>query len=300
MISFPAYDAEQSRPHARISCPEPYARHSRRNRTDALKVGMFSKSEIQAIAVAQSAADLNCSPADFSKKKNVIVARTALPPNARKYYKEPIACTMVSYGGNLVASVQPEYRDIIAEYIGRFEPYHCLETPGIHLLNEKLKPYGLAVCFMAGYFLPDPDRLAPRTCRFETRLLTRPDFADMYRPEWSNALCKGRSQLDMICIGAYDGENLIGLAGCSADCESMWQIGIDVLPEFRGKRIGTALVSQLAAETLKRGKVPFYCAAWANLRSIRTALGCGFQPAWAEMTVKPLSVIHELNENTSR
>lgn len=30
---------------------------------------------------------------------------------------------------------------------------------------------------------------------------------------------------------------LIGLAGCSADCETMWQIGIDVLPEYRKRRI---------------------------------------------------------------
>lgn len=272
-------------------------RHSKRNLAGAPKINMFSKSEIQIIAVTQSATDLNCSPADFFKKENVIAARTSLPPNARKYYKDPIACTMVSYGGNLVASVQPEYRNIIAEYISRYEPWHCLETPNLYRLNEKLQPYRLGVCFMASYFLPEPDKLALNPCCLETRLLTRMEFAGLYLPEWSNALCKDRPQLDMICIGAYDGEKLIGLAGCSADCESMWQIGIDVLPEYRGRRIATALVSRLAAETLKRGKVPFYCAAWANLRSIRTALGCGFRPAWAEMTVKPLSVIDKLNEN---
>ena len=37
---------------------------------------------------------------------------------------------------------------------------------------------------------------------------------------------------DVLAVGAYDGARLVGLAGCSADCESMWQIGVDVLPSI--------------------------------------------------------------------
>ena len=88
---------------------------------------------------------------------------------------------------------------------------------------------------------------------------------------------------------------LIGLAACSADCETMWQIGVDVLPEYRRKGIASALTSQLAVEIVKRDKVPFYCCAWSNIKSARNAIKSGFLPAWVEMTVKPASFVEEMN-----
>lgn len=87
------------------------------------------------------------------------------------------------------------------------------------------------------------------------------DFGPLYLPQWSNALCEKRKELDVLGVGAFDRERLIGLAGCSADCHTMWQIGIDVLPDYRRQGVAAALVSRLALETLARGKVPFYCAA---------------------------------------
>ena len=89
---------------------------------------------------------------------------------------------------------------------------------------------------------------------------------------------------------------LIGLAGCSMDCEDMWQIGVDVLPKYRRKGIASALTSKLALEIIKRGKVPFYCCAWSNLKSVGNALKSGFKPAWVEMTVKETSFTDEMNK----
>ena len=64
---------------------------------------------------------------------------------------------------------------------------------------------------------------------YEIRMLTPDDFAPLYTDAWSNALCEKRKHLDRIAAGAYDNGRLIGLAGASADCDTMWQIGIDVL-----------------------------------------------------------------------
>ena len=117
----------------------------------------------------------------------------------------------------------------------------------------------------------------------------------MYKDEWSNALCEKRKELDILGVGAYDGTKLIGLAGCSADCETMWQIGIDILPEYRRQSIASSLTSRLALETLEREKVPFYCAAWSNIKSARNAIKSGFRPAWVELTVKSISYVNEIN-----
>ena len=79
----------------------------------------------------------------------------------------------------------------------------------------------------------------------------------------------------------------------------MWQIGIDVLPEYRNRGVASALTSALAVEILCRNKVPFYCCAWSNLASARNAMRSGFSPAWVQMTVKSESDINELNRRVS-
>lgn len=70
---------------------------------------------------------------------------------------------------------------------------------------------------------------------------------------------KTEKSLMFSVLAAYDCRKIVGLAGCSADCDTMWQIGVDVLPEYRRKGIAAALTSNLAVEILKRDKVPFYC-----------------------------------------
>lgn len=237
----------------------------------------------------QSARDLNCVPEDFLKSGPVL-ASGGLSPQAKRYYKEPLPINFVSYGSNVVASASTEYRDIAAEYIQKFPFYRCFETPAIHWLDERLAPMGQKVCFMAEYQLPDPDRVRPLPCSYAMQVLEQQDFSGLYLPEWSNALCEDRKQLDVLGVGAYDGDTLIGLAGCSADADMMWQIGVDVLPDYRRQGIAAALTSRLALEILNREKVPFYCSAWSNLLSVRNALRCGFTPAWVEMTVKPEKV----------
>ena len=74
----------------------------------------------------------------------------------------------------------------------------------------------------------------------------------------------------------------------------MYQIGVDVLPEYRRKGVASALTTRLALEVLALGKVPFYCAAWSNIPSIRNAVKSGFRPAWVELTAKNTSFVHGL------
>jgi len=251
-------------------------------------------SHILSVALRQSAIDCGCSPDDFLSPDNVVIPST-VHPQARRYLELPFLANLVSYGNNIVASVSPEYEAVIRDYIGRYSMEHCFETPNLNVLQAALRPLGAGVCFMAEYFLPDTDRLAPLPCPFETRLLTPEDFAGLYLPQWSNALCEKRKNLDMLAVGAYDGGELVGLAGCSADCDTMWQIGIDVLPAYRRKGVASSLTAALALEILDRGRVPFYCRAWSNVRSGRNAIRAGFVPGWVELTVKSEAFIQRAN-----
>lgn len=246
--------------------------------------------EVLEIALAQSATNCCCTPGDFFVNEHVIRVhdgRSGLPA----YYKYPRVCDLVSYGSNVVACCDKGLVEAVATYLSGLETAHdAFETPEIYRLNELLAPHGACVSYQSEYFLPDVDALyaARFSCPYELRVLGPKDFRDLYVPAWSNALCKERPQLDMLAVGAFDGDTLVGLAGCSADCEQMWQIGIDVLPDYRRQGIATTLTNRLARETFAHDKVPFYCAAWSNVRSVRNALASGFKPAWVEVSARPI------------
>lgn len=227
------------------------------------EIESMTNEDIYKIAMEQSALDINCKAEDFLCEHPIIV-KSGISEGARKYYKEPIACNLVSYGNNIVASVRDENREIIEEYIKKFEFYHCFETPNLHWLNERLEKKGQKICFMAEYYLPDVTKLHALSCCYELKILHKSDFEQLYKPEWSNALCEDRKELDM-------------------------------LPEYRRRGIAATLTSSLAVEILERGKVPFYCSAWSNIRSVRNAIKSGFIPAWVEMTAKPEDIVDEMN-----
>ena len=91
---------------------------------------------------------------------------------------------------------------------------------------------------------------------------------------------------DEIGVGAYRDGVLLGMAGATSDSDSMWQIGINVMPEAEGLGIGSMLVAVLKNEILKRGKLPFYGTSMSHIASQRVALGAGFVPMWAELYCK--------------
>lgn len=250
--------------------------------------------EILRVAVNQSSLDANCNPEDFFKCENVVV-NSARNPKAKKHLSLPSYCTFVSYGNNVIASVNPEFAHVARNYINKYPIEHCFETPSMYVINDELQKRNMQICFMSEYFLPDMDLLAEKRCSYELKTLGPADFQGLYTPEWSNALSEKHEQLDVLAVGAFSRDRLIGLAGCSAECETMWQIGVDVLADFRRQGVAAALTSKLAIETLKRGKVPYYCSAWSNIGSVRTAMKSGFRPAWVEMTAEPIEFVSEMN-----
>lgn len=254
----------------------------------------LTNEKILRIAMEQSAIDANCRPEDFLRGENVITI-SRKNDAARKYLKLPHMCNLITYGSNIVATVSQGYEQMVWDYISRYPAEHCFETPNLHVLNDAFQRVGGRVCFMAEYFLPDLQKLRELPCDYELRLLTQGDFGSLYTKQWSNALCEDRKELDVLGVGAYHEGRLIGLAACSADCDSMWQIGVDVVPEYRRRGVASALTSRLAGEILERGKVPFYCCAWSNIKSARNAVRSGFVPAWAELTVKPTAFVDEMN-----
>lgn len=97
---------------------------------------------------------------------------------------------------------------------------------------------------------------------------------------------------------AKDKNKIIGIAGAAeSSVNDVWEIGIDVLEEYRNANLGTYLVKALTRELLARNIVPFYSASVTNIGSQMVANRCGYIPIWVDTfgtTLDGSSVYKEL------
>ena len=93
---------------------------------------------------------------------------------------------------------------------------------------------------------------------------------------------RGHTPTKAACI-ARNGDMITGVSGAApASPEGLWEVGVDVLPEYRNSGMGTYLVTKLTGELLKRDVVPFYSASVTNIGSQMVAARCGYIPAWVD------------------
>mgnify|MGYP000084730267 FL=1 len=82
---------------------------------------------------------------------------------------------------------------------------------------------------------------------------------------------------------AITDEGPIGSAGVTADGDDLYQIHIAIQEPHRGRGLGRALTSAITRATFDHGAVPYYGTTAVNTWSMRTAISCGFYPAWVHM-----------------
>lgn len=76
---------------------------------------------------------------------------------------------------------------------------------------------------------------------------------------------------------------IIGIAGAAeSTINGVWEIGVDVMEEYRNARLGTCLVRALTRELLGRNIIPFYSASVTNISSQMVANRCGYIPYWVD------------------
>lgn len=82
---------------------------------------------------------------------------------------------------------------------------------------------------------------------------------------------------------AVENKKVVGVAGVAPTAvPDMWEVGVDVLPEYRNQGIATSLVISLTKELLDRNIVPFYSASITNIGSQLVAARSGYLPAWVD------------------
>ena len=275
---------------------------------------MVDQTTIESEVRKMLALDFNCNPEDFGKKENVIVVPKE-HPGRREYAPKKPFFSMVTMGKNTVINAPEEMHGYLGDWCKGREGIWLFEHHNLMELEEELAKYGKRLWQTHHMFLPKArmeevdvefgiqrgsvEALKPEDgvecdeqeadIGFEIRWFEQKDIHALYgRPEFPNALCDcfKLERPDVLSVGALQDGKIVGLAGCSADTKLFWQIGIDVLPEWRGKGIATMLVKLLKNECFRRGAIPFYGTSLSNLGSWHVALGSGFYPAWVEIATR--------------
>lgn len=230
------------------------------------------------------ALDFNCKAGDFDIKQNVIVVPEE-HPGRRIYLPKKAFFSMVTTGKNAVINAHEEIHEWLVNWSKGKEGIWLFEHHNLMELEGELSKYGQRLGQSHHMFLPKA-RMEEVDVPFAVQWFEQEDIQTLYgRDEFPNALCDcfKPERPDVLAAGAmYEGQ-MVGLAGCSADAKLFWQIGIDVLPEWRGKGIATMLVKLLKNEVFRRGAIPFYGTSLSNIGSWKVALGSGFYPMWVEI-----------------
>lgn len=236
---------------------------------------------------AMLAQEYCCTPEDFQKSENILTP-TALVTKGRIYNQKRHFFHMATTGGNAVISASPKLHPFLHQWM-QCQPGHALfQIPNLILLEQELQKHGYHLTETYHMFLPTSQALeVPTRQDCSVVWLTQEELLPFYgNPSFPNAICPEYTpdRPDVLAVCAYHGTQLMGMAGCSEDMAGWLQIGIDVLPEYRSKGLGTYLVTLLRNRILQElHAIPFYGTSIANYHSWNIAIRSGFRPAWLEI-----------------
>ncbi|HRR77054.1 MAG TPA: GNAT family N-acetyltransferase [Ruminococcus sp.] len=228
--------------------------------------------------------DMNCKPADFDIEENVLTI-PAFIEGRRIYSPEKHFFHMVSTGSNVIINADGCLDEALVAFLRRAKGFKLFEIPNLLTLEPELNKYGHTLSETYHMFLPVNKEVIPAG-KFDVRWYFDEEIRRFYGDSrFPNAICPEfkPERPDRIVVCACKGREILGMAGCSEDTKGWQQIGIDVMPKYRSKGIGTFLVSILRNKIIENGDIPFYGTQIANIHSWNIAIKSGFRPAWIEV-----------------
>lgn len=229
----------------------------------------MNKQEMMAIVYEQLAIDYNCKPEDFNK--DGIIFTTAQKRNGRR--EMPFVTPrleVITMGKSTIVNASNDIMPYVKRKFKNKSSYEIMTSKLVYGVNP--------------YFLPSMSNSQyAQNDNYKFTLIDE-NIRDLYKyKEFHNALQydSNSKRPETLAAIANDGNRIVGIACASADSKTMWQIGVDVLPEYQGNGIAVSLVNMLTKETLSRGIVPYYTTDCTNIHSQKVAIKCGYFPAWS-------------------
>lgn len=209
---------------------------------------------------------------------------------ARLHIKHDIFFKAAIIMGKAYVMAEEAMHPWVKEVLAKEPPEWWCDFKNLRKIDEELKKYGREIFDTHIYFLPAEEPTMERP-RFKVKWFEDKELEQFREDTRFNkyALSFSPAQPDRLAVAAYDGDKIMGMAGCSEDGACLWQIGIDVLPEYAGQGIAVNLVTLLKEEIIRRGKTPYYGTAESHAISRNIAIASGFLPAWAEIQVRKVT-----------
>lgn len=235
---------------------------------------------------AQLCIDFNCEPSDLHKKENIITPRSFSPDHRRNFTHEPML-HIISYYEKVLVTCAPKLLDWAKKrYENEFSGW-IFRYPNPHQIDTELQKYGECIHDIHHYFLP-LESFPQTEPTFPVKWFEKDEMEQFRNKPYHEAVAFHPLNPDVLAVAAMDGDNIMGIAGASADTDDLWQIGITVNPAYRGQGIAVQLVTLLKDEIIRRGKVPFYGTVESHNLSNSVAIKSGFFPVWSELTSGPV------------
>lgn len=235
----------------------------------------LTNNNIRKIVAAQLAENLGCTVEALEKPDNKTVVCS--PVGDESYH----FCEITCYRNTVIASVDEQIKEFTEQFIADRIGFRCFEE--INLLSDEFRKHNKKIGIRTEAFIPDVTRINPSKADFDIVILQGEEISALYddkRFHMALSYETTGTNADMLAVVGYADGQIMGVAGASNDYETMWQVGIDVLPEYRNKGVATILTTILTNEILKRGIVPFYQCAWSHIASKNTAINSGYKSAW--------------------
>lgn len=261
----------------------------------------------------QFSIEFNCTMQDFEKEENIITPMV-YHPKRRCYTDYNPMFRMISFYDKLLVTAElPFYEWARERYRDCFSGW-VFSMKEVRALNEKLAEEKQYVSDLHHYFLPledfphseageMPKAFAKSGMNSVSFVWVEQEDIGIFRGSgmYQDAFAFNPRHPDVIGVLAVDrkcppvtsqekqfGGKILGAAGASADGEDLWQIGITVNKENRGRGLAVRLVTMLKEEIIKLGRVPFYGTVESHNLSNSVAIKAGFFPVWSEMVTAPL------------
>jgi len=234
------------------------------------------------------AADFACEEGDFDKEGITFCLSKELE-GARRFPLPERFLAVVTMGRGVVVSCSADRLRWARTNLRRFAPEALFDASAIarmekYVARDHQTMFGPELRYIC---TQDTFHPYPLGGEIEANLIREVSIKQLYENNWfPHALGRQhdpqRPRL-LACSAEHDGV-IVGLAAASADSDSMWQVGIDVLPDYRNRGIGKALVSQLTEALFDLEKLPYYLTTgMVNISSRRIAVSLGYRPAWVEL-----------------
>ena len=170
----------------------------------------------------------------------------------------------------LVSSSENMY-DYVCEKLKDKKTYEIFEFP---------YTYGQSI-----YYIPNLKKIAKQDeiSKYNFKLFDGNTDEINLSSGFENAITfeNGKCVSDIAYCAFKDGQ-VIGVAGADKINADIWEVGIEVLPEYRKDGLATILTKNLTLKILEKGIVPIWSASVSNIGSQAVATNSDYIPLWME------------------